>query len=83
MENRNTGEKTKPHVQQFEEVLRMEKNKEREVHMIAPAELNKCLAEFIRSVRRKDGEDYEPTSLRCLVSSIERHLKKSEYHHHK
>jgi len=30
------------------------KNEEREVHTIAPAELNKYLAEFIRSVRRKD-----------------------------
>ena len=41
-----------------------EKNDEREVQDIEPAELNKRLAEFIRSVRRKDGEDYEPLSLR-------------------
>ena len=46
--------------------------------MIAPEELNKYLTEFIRSVRRKD-EDYEPSSLRCLVSSIERRLKKNDY----
>ena len=44
-----------------------------------PEELNKYLAEFIHSVRCKDGEDYEPSSLRCLVSSIERHLKKNNY----
>ena len=50
----------------------------REVNSIAPAELNKYLAEFIYSVhRRKDGEDYEPLSLRCLVSRIEMHLKKN------
>ena len=30
-------------------------------------------------MRRKDGEDYEPSSLRCFVSSIERHLKKNNY----
>ena len=59
--------------------MRNEKNDEREVQDIEPAELNKHLAEFIRSVRRKDGEDYEPSSLRCLVSSIERHLKKNNY----
>ena len=47
------------------------KKRLREVHTIAPAELNKYLAEFIRSVRRKSG-DYEPSSLRCLVSSLER-----------
>ena len=44
---------------------------------IAPAELNKCLAEFIRSGRRKHGEDYKPSSLRCLVSSVKSHLKKN------
>ena len=78
-ENRNTKEKTKRDVQLFEEFLRKEDNDLREVHTIAPAELNKYLAEFILSVRRKDGEDYEPSSLRCLVSSLERHLKKNYY----
>ena len=60
-------------------VLRNEKNDEREVQNIESAELNKYLAEFIRSVRRKDGEDYEPSRLRRFVSSIERHLKKNNY----
>ena len=36
----------------FEELLRMEKNEEREEHTIAPAELNNYLAEFIHSLRR-------------------------------
>ena len=58
--------------------FKKEKNEERKVHTIASAELNKFLEEFIRSVRRKDGEDYEPSSSRCLVSSIERHLTKNE-----
>ena len=30
-------------------------------------------------MRRKDGEDYEPSRLRRFVSSIERHLKKNNY----
>ena len=67
MENRKTKEKTKRDVQLFEEFLRKEKNDLREVHTIESAELNKYLAEFICFVRRKDGEDYEPSSLRCLV----------------
>ena len=62
VDDRNTRKKTKQDVQLFEESLRIEKNEEREVHTIAPAELNKYLAEFIRSVRHKD-EDYEPSSL--------------------
>ena len=32
-----------------------------EVHTISPKELNKYLAEFIRSFRLKDREDYEPS----------------------
>ena len=31
------------------------------------------LAEFIRSFRLKDREDYEPSGLACLISSIERY----------
>ena len=79
LENKNTEEKTKRDVKLLETFLRNEKNDEREMQNKESAELNKLLAEFIRSVRRKDGEDYEPSSLRCLVSSIERHLKKNKY----
>ena len=41
------------------------------VHTISPEELNMYLAEFIRSFRLKDREEYEPLGLTCLVSSIE------------
>lgn len=44
----------------LETFLRNEKNGEREVQKIEPAEVKKHLADFIRSVRRKDGEDYKP-----------------------
>ena len=64
LENRNTKEKTKRDVKLLETFLRNEKNDEREVQDIEPAELKKHLVEFIRSVGRKDGEDYEPSSLR-------------------
>ena len=70
---KTTKEKTKRDVKLLEEFLRNEKNDEREVHTIEPAELNKYLVEFIHSVRHKDREGYDPSSLRCLVSSIERH----------
>ena len=30
-------------------------------------------------MRRRDGEDYEPSSLRMPFSSFERHLKKNNY----
>ena len=50
-----------------------------ELPAITPEDLDRYLAEFIRSVRRKDGGEYEPSSLRSLLASVERHLKKNSY----
>ena len=50
MDNKNTKEKTKQDVKLLDEFLTNEQNDEQEVYGIAPVELNKCLAEFIRSV---------------------------------
>ena len=42
--------------------------------------LNAYIAEFIITVRKKDGnEDYEPSSLRSLMASFGRYLKKKNY----
>ena len=37
------------------------------------------MSEFIMSVQTKDGKDYEPSSLRGILSSFERHLKSKSY----
>ena len=50
-----------------------------EIAEIHPAELNELLLEFILSVRTKEGQDYEPSSLRGMVASFERHLKRKSY----
>ena len=42
-----------------ENVFEKRKSDEQKVQNIEPAKLNKHLADLIRSVRRKDGEDYE------------------------
>ena len=44
-----------------------------EVHTILPEELNMYLVEFIHSFRLKNRQDYEPSGLTSLVSSIERY----------
>ena len=41
-----------------------------EVHTISPKELNMHLAEFIRSFRLKDGEDYEPSGWHALLQVL-------------
>ena len=74
LENKNTQGKTKRDVK-----LLNEKKEERELSAITPEDLDIYLAEFIRSVRSKDGGEYEPPSLRGLLASVERHLKKNCY----
>ena len=46
-----------------------------------PEGLNKILEEFYATVRKKDGEDYEPDSLRVMVTAIDRYLAEKEYKH--
>ena len=41
-----------------------------EVQTISPKELNMHLAEFIRSFRLKDGEDYEPSGWHALLQVL-------------
>ena len=42
-------------------------------------DLNRCLGELIVSVKRKDGQDNGPSSLRGLFSSFNRYLKERKY----
>ena len=55
----------------------LEKNEQRKLEEIQPEELNWYIGEFIVSVKRKDGQDYEPSSLRSLFSSFNRYLKRT------
>jgi len=49
-----------------------------EINM-APADVDEVLAQFYAEVKRKDGDDYEPESLKIMQSAIERHLKDNNY----
>lgn len=44
-----------------------------------PEVLNKILEQFYATVRKKDGDDYEPDSLRVMVIAIDRYLAEKEY----
>ena len=56
-----------------------QKNELRNPEEIPPEALNGYLSQFIYSVKRKDGGDYEPSSLRGFISSFHRHLKERKY----
>ena len=57
----------------------LDKNEQRKIEEIQPEELNRFVSEFIVSVKRKVGQDYEPSSLRELFSSFNRYLKERKY----
>ena len=57
----------------------LKNDEDRKIEDIPAAELNEFISEIIISVRTKDGNEYEPTSLRSLMASFERHLKKKGY----
>ena len=73
-ENPNTVKKTKREVALLTVFLQT-KGETREIAEIPPVELNELLSEFILSVRTKEGQEYEPSLLRGMVASFERHLK--------
>lgn len=43
--------------------------------------LKKILEDFYATMRKKDGQDYEPDSLRIMVTSIDCYLKEQGYKH--
>ena len=56
-----------------------EKHDQRNPEDIEAEELYEYLCEFILSVKRKDGKDFELSSLRGRFSSFNRHLKECKY----
>ena len=56
-----------------------EKHDQRNPEDIEAEELNKYRFEFILSVKRKDGKDFEPSSVRGMFLSFNRHLKECKY----
>ena len=54
-----------------------EKHDQKNLEDIEAEELKEHLCEF--SVKRKDGKDFEPSRLRSVFSSFNRHLKECKY----
>ena len=75
-ENENTKRKTEQNLSLLNQFL-SSKNEKRSIEDIPSAELNLYLSEFIIKVRTKQNKDYEPNSLRGMITSFERHLKKN------
>lgn len=47
--------------------------------VIPPNELDTLISTFLLSVKKKDGTEYEPTTIRAYMSSLDRYLKGNNY----
>ena len=77
-ENENTKRKTFYDTKVFLDFLEVE-GEQRKIEEIPPNVLKNLAAKFVLSVRKKNGEEYEPSSLRAFLQSIDRHLRKNGY----
>ena len=74
----NTISKTHRDIELLKKFLASE-NDGREIHNIEPKVLNDYISAFIVKVRKQDGGEYEPTTLRSFISSFDRFLRKNNY----
>ena len=77
-ENKNTRRKTLSHQKLFECYL-AEQSEDRAICEIPPTELNVYIGQFLLCVRKVDGTEYEPVTLRSILGSIERYLRRHNY----
>ena len=77
-QNNNTRKKTKNDMALLSSFMAKEKEN-RQVEEIPPQELDNYLSRFLLSVRKKNGDEYEPSTLRGFIASIECYLKKCRY----
>ena len=77
--NQNTVKTTKRDLPFLTEFLQTKRETRSEIAEGPPAELNELLSEFISSVRTKEGQDYEPSSIRSLLPQKSISRRESEY----
>ena len=74
-ENATTKRKTLYDINLVKQFL-TEHRQSRSIEEIPAAELNNYLSKFIFAARKK-GEEHEPSSLRGILSSVERHMSRA------
>ena len=76
--NKNTQRKMHSDVILIKSFLPNE-NETRQLQDIPPPKLDACFSRFLLAVRKKSGDEYEPTTLRGIIASVERYLKNLRY----
>lgn len=75
----NTSSNTRSAVHRFSVWLWHNAQDDRPIESIQPEELDPFLSDFYRTVRRQEGGEYTPRSLRSLRERLQRHLKSHSY----
>ncbi|KAH3752362.1 hypothetical protein DPMN_186979 [Dreissena polymorpha] len=57
----------------------MSKAESKEIHHIEPTLLDEYLATFLLFLKKSNGTDVEPSSLRVIIASVDRYLKRHRY----
>jgi hypothetical protein len=78
--NKNTSISTKFWIAVFKSWAK-DKGFSEEIESYEASELDRTLQQFYAEVRNKDGQDYEPDSLRVMIAAIDRYLKEHGYKH--
>lgn len=79
MENKNTQRKTDTDIRIVISYLRSV-DESRNPEDVPASELDRYLSTFFTIVKKHDGNEYEPASLRGMLCSVERYLKMKHYH---
>ena len=74
--NKNTTKSTNTWVNRFE-AWRTWRKLPHKLEEISKQELNGTLERFFAEVRKSDGSEYEPDSLRTMLAALDRHLRQA------
>ena len=77
-ENKNTKRKTETDMRIFSAYL-ISLNEVRPIESLPPIELDRYLTTFFSVIKKHDGNEYEPASLRGMLCSVERYLRSKNY----
>ena len=77
-DNENTKRKTEGDLRLFR-LFCEEQGETRPIETLSINDLDALFGNFIAVVKKKDGEDYEPSTIRGYVSSLDRYLRSKGY----
>ena len=75
----NTTKATNRDIKTVSDWLLREKSESRNIQNIEPKELDELLSQFFVFVRKRDGTEYQPSSLTSMLHGIDRHLRDCKY----